>query len=339
MTPERWQQLKQIFQSALERNPAERAAFLNQACADDPALRSEVESLIASHDQAGASIEAMAAEAATEMLADDRAIVGKQIGRYQVLSNIGRGGMGEVFLAQDASLGRKVALKLLRSDFTRNEERLRRFQQEARAASALNHPNILTIHEIGHDGSLHFMATEYVEGETLRQHLSRARITVGQTLDVGVQVASALAAAHQAGIIHRDIKPENTMVRNDGNVKVRAFGLAKLTEPKTIETAAPTLPQVETAPGVVMGTFSYMSPEQARGLAVDARTDIWSLGVMIYEMAAGRQPFEGETASDVMSLILQKEPPPLAYSWPEVPAELESTVGKALRKGRQDAFQ
>src|SRR6266581_4867882 len=341
MTPERWQQLKQIFQSALERNPAERSAFLNQACAEDPALRSQVESLIASHDQAGDSIEAMAAEAATEMLDDDQAdsIVGKQISHYQVVSRIGRGGMGEVFLAHDTSLGRKVALKLLRSDFTRNEERLRRFQQEARAASALNHPNILTIYEIGHDGSLHFMATEYVEGETLRQHLSRARLTVGQTLDVAIQVASALAAAHQAGIIHRDIKPENIMVRTDGNVKVLDFGLAKLTDPKTIDTAAPTLPQVETAPGVVMGTFSYMSPEQARGLAVDTRTDIWSLGVMIYEMAAGRQPFEGETASDVMSLILQKDPPPLAYSWPEVPAELERIVRKALRKDKEERYQ
>jgi len=211
MTPERWQHLKQIFQSALERKPAERSAFLNRACADDPALRSEVESLIASHDQAGDSIEAMAAEAATEMLEDDRAvpIVGKHIGRYQVLSRIGRGGMGEVFLAQDTSLRRKVALKLLRTDFTRNEERLRRFRQEAQAASALNHPNILTIHEVGHEDSLHFMATEYVEGETLRQHISRARMTLGQALDVAVQVASALAAAHNAGIIHRDIKPEN----------------------------------------------------------------------------------------------------------------------------------
>src|SRR5882724_339654 len=288
MTPERWQQLKQIFQSALERNPAERSAFLNQACADDPALRSEVESLISSHDQAGDSIEAMAAEAATEMLDDEQPILGKHISHYEVLSLLGRGGMGEVFLAHDTSLGRKVALKLLRSDFTRIEERLRRFQQEARAASALNHPNILTIHEIGHDGSLHFMATEYVEGETLRQHLSRARITVGQTLDVAVQVASALAAAHEAGIIHRDIKPENIMVRTDGNVKVLDFGLAKLAQPKTIDTAAPTLPKVETEPGVVMGTVSYMSPEQARGLTVDTRTDIWSLGVMIYEMAAGR---------------------------------------------------
>src|SRR5256712_8078160 len=341
MTPERWQQLKQIFQSALERNPAERSAFLNQACADDPALRSEVESLISSHDQAGDSIEAMAAEAATEMLDDDQAgsIVGKQIGHYEVLSLLGRGGMGEVFLAHDTSLGRKVALKLLRSDFTRNEERLRRFRQEARAASALNHPNILTIHEIGHDGSLHFMATEYVEGETLRQHLSRARLTMGQTLDVAVQVASALAAAHQAGIIHRDIKPEKTTGRTDGNVKVLDFGLAKLTEPKTIDTAAPTLPQVETAPGVVMGTFSYMSPEQARGLAVDARTDIWRLGVMIYEMAAGRQPFEGETTNDGLSLVLTEEPLPLAHSWPGVPAELERIVRKALRKDKEERYQ
>src|SRR5438552_2778214 len=341
MTPERWQHLKQIFQSALERNPAERSAFISEACADDRELRSEVESLIASYDQAGDSIEAMAAEAATEILGDDQAgsIVGKQIGHYQVLSCIGRGGMGEVFLAHDTSLGRKVALKLLRSDFTRIEERLRRFQQEARAASALNHPNILTIHEIGHDGSLNFMATEYVEGETLRQHLSRDRLTVGQTLDVAIQVASALAAAHQAGIIHRDIKPENIMLRTDGNVKVLDFGLAKLTEPKTIDTAAPTLPQVETAPGVVMGTFSYMSPEQARGLAVDARTDIWSLGAMIYEMVAGRQPFEGETASDVMSLILQKEPLPLTHSLPEVPAELERIVRKALRKDREERYQ
>ena len=339
MTPERWQQLKQLFQSALERSPAERSAFLAQACAGDEALRREVESLISSHDQAGDSIEAMAAEAATEMLADDRKIVGKRIGRYRVLSLIGQGGMGEVFLAQDMSLGRKVALKLLRTDFTRNEERLRRFRQEAQAASALNHPNILTIHEIGQEGPLHFMATEYVEGETLRQHISRARILLGQVLDVAVQVASALSAAHQAGIVHRDIKPENVMLRTDGYVKVLDFGLAKLTDPKTAHSEAPTLVKVETEPGVVMGTFSYMSPEQARGLAVDARTDIWSLGVMIYEMAVGRQPFEGETPSDVMSLILQKEPMPLAHSWPEVPSELERIVRKALRKDKEERYQ
>ncbi len=340
MTPERWQQLKRIFQSALERNPAERAAFLTQACGD-PALRREVESLIASHNQAGDSIEAMAAEAATEMLASDEqgSIVGKRIGHYEVLSRIGQGGMGEVFLAQDRSLGRKVALKLLHRDFTRNEERLRRFRQEACAASALNHPNILTIHEIGQEGPLHFMATEYVEGETLRQRISGTHMTVGQTLDVAVQVASALAAAHQAGIIHRDVKPENIMVRADGYIKVLDFGLAKLAEMNTVDTAAPTLPKVETGPGVVMGTVSYMSPEQARGVAVDARTDIWSLGAMIYEMATGHQPFEGETASDVMSLVLQKEPVLVAHFWPEVPAELERIVQKALSKDKEERYQ
>ena len=339
MTPERWLQLKQIFQSALERNPAERSAFLNQVCAGDSVLRSEVESLISSHDQAGDSIEAMAVEAATEMLENERVIVGKQIGHYQNLNQIGRGGIGEVFLAQDTRLGRKVALKLLRSDFTRNEERLRRFRQEAHAASALNHPNILTIHEIGQEGSLHFIATEYVEGKTLREQISGRSLALGQTLDIAVQVAGALAAAHNAGIIHRDIKPENIMLRTDGYVKVLDFGLAKLAEPKALDTAAPTLPKVETEPGVVMGTFSYMSPEQARGVAVDARTDIWSLGVMIYEMAAGRQPFEGVTASAVMSLILQKEPLPLAHSWPEVPGELERIVRKTLRKDKEERYQ
>jgi eukaryotic-like serine/threonine-protein kinase len=341
VTPERWQRVKQIFQSAIECPPDERAAFLAQACQDDHKLRSEVESLISSHDQAGDSIEAMAVEAATEMLEDDqaRSIIGKQIGHYQVLSHIGRGGMGEVFLAQDTSLRRRVALKLLRIEFTRNEERLRRFQQEARAASALNHPNILTIHEIGQEGSLHFMATEYVEGETLRQHIVSAPMTLGQTLDLAVQVASALAAAHQAGIIHRDIKPENVMLRIDGYVKVLDFGLAKLAETKAVDSALPTVPKVETEPGVVMGTISYMSPEQARGLAVDARTDIWSLGVMIYEMAAGRQPFEGETSSDVMASILQKEPVSLAHFRPEVPGELERIVRKALRKDKEERYQ
>ena len=341
MTPERWQQVKQIFQSAIERPPAERDGFISEACANDPALRSEVESLISSHDQAGHSIQAMAAEAATEMLADHSkgTIVGKQIGHYQVRNLIGSGGMGEVFLALDTSLRRKVALKLLRSEFTRNEDRLRRFELEARAASALNHPNILTIHEIGQVGSLHFMATEYVEGETLRQRTARARLTLGEALDIGVQVASALAAAHQAGIIHRDIKPDNIMVRTDGYVKVLDFGLAKLTEATTVDTSAPTRHKVETEPGVVMGTYSYMSPEQARGLAVDARTDIWSLGVVIYEMVTGRAPFEGETSSDVIVSILDREPPPMAQFSSEVPLESQRIVHEALRKDKEERYQ
>jgi serine/threonine protein kinase len=342
MTPERWHQVKQIFQSAIECPPDERAAFLARACAGDPELRSEVESLISSHDQAGDSIDAMAAEAATEMIADDQAnpIIGKHIGHYKVLGRIGRGGMGEVFLAQDTKLGRKVALKLLRNEYTTDEDRLRRFQQEARAASALNHPNILTIHEIGQEGSLHFIATEYVEGETLREHAARARVTLSQMLDVAVQAATALGAAHQAGIVHRDIKPENLMLRTDGYVKVLDFGLAKLTESTAgSDTAAPTRLKVETEPGVVMGTVTYMSPEQARGLAVDARTDIWSLGAMMYEMAAGCRPFEGETASDVIALILQKEPLPLGHYAAEVPPDLERIVKTALRKDKEERYQ
>jgi len=339
MTPERWQQLKQIFQSALERKPADRSAFLAQACGDDVVLRNEVESLISSHDQAGDSIQAVAVEAATEVLELSDPIIGKQIGHYLVTRRLGHGGMGEVFLAQDTTLGRSVALKLLRSDFTQDEDRVRRFRHEARAASALNHPNILTIHEIGQEGSLHFIATEYVEGETLRQHIAESRITLSQSLDLATQVASALSAAHQAGIVHRDIKPENVMLRTDGYVKVLDFGLAKLSEPKRLDTISPTLPKIETEPGVVMGTVSYMSPEQARGQVVDARTDIWSLGVVLYEMVAGRQPFEGGTASDVMSLILQREPLPLTRHAPEVPAELERIVKKALRKDKEERYQ
>lgn len=343
MTPEHWQQVKEIFQSALDCPPDKRAAFLDEACVSDPALRSEVESLISSHDQAGDSFEAMAGGLAAQMLADDRgssfsSFIGRDIGPYKVIGHIGTGGMGEVYLAQDPRLGRHVALKLLRREFAKDEDRLRRFQQEAHAASALNHPNILTVYEIEQVDSLYYMATEYVEGETLRQRMLTA-MKLRETLDATIQVASALSVAHQAHIVHRDIKPENIMVRTDGYVKVLDFGLAKLAEPKAGDTTAPTLPKVETGPGVVMGTLSYMSPEQARGLAADARTDIWSLGVVLYEMVAGRQPFEGETASDVMALILQKEPLPLVHYSPEIPAELERIVRKALRKEREERYQ
>src|SRR5215470_2403915 len=210
MTPERWQQVKQVFQSAIERPPDERAAFLAHACAGDPNLRGEVESLISSHDQAGDSIEAIAADAATEMIADNQAgrIVGRQIGHYQVLSHIGRGGMGDVFLAQDTTLGRKVALKLLRTEYTRDEDRLRRFQQEARAASALNHPNILTIHDIGQADSLHFMATEYVEGETVREHMGGTRMRLGGGVGVGGGGGSGGAAGGGGGIVRGGIGRE-----------------------------------------------------------------------------------------------------------------------------------
>src|SRR5947209_3313174 len=268
---------------------------------------------------------------------------GQTLKHYRIVNKIGEGGMGEVYSAEDTTLGRRVALKLLPPEHTQDEERLRRFKQEAKSASALNHPNILTIHEIGHAEATHFIATEFIDGDTLRQRMQGARMKLSEVLNVSIQIADALAAAHEAGIIHRDIKPENIMLRRrDAYVKVLDFGLAKLIEqpPVAVDTEAPTKTLFKTEEGVVMGTFTYMSPEQARGLEVDARTDIWSLGVVLYEMVAGCLPFEGSTASEILaSIINEKEPPPLARFAREVPAELERIVEKALRKEREERYQ
>lgn len=263
------------------------------------------------------------------------------LSHYRIVSKIGAGGMGEVYLAEDVRLGRKVALKILNADLTRHEDRVRRFEQEARAASALSHPTILTIFDIGKEDSTHFIATEYIEGPTLRAILTRSRMKLGEVLDIALQTAGALAAAHGAGIIHRDIKPENIMVRPDGLVKVLDFGLAKLVEAQapSTDSGARTIAKADTDPGTVMGTAAYMSPEQARGQKVDARTDIFSLGVVIYEMIAGRAPFEGETASHVIVSILEKEPPPLMRSSPDTPSELERIVTKALAKDKEERYQ
>ena len=342
MNPERWQQVKEIFNSALTYRPDERDSFLSQACSGDMNLRKEVESLIASHEQSGSFIDEPAFVAAASLLTDEKLElrVGDTIGSYEVRSFISRGGMGEVYLAEDKRLGRKVALKLLPSSFTTNDDRLRRFEQEARAASALNHPNIITIYEIREAAGSHVIATEFVEGETLRLRLNRAALTLSEVLNVSMQVADALAAAHKAGIIHRDIKPENIMLRPDGSVKVLDFGLAKLSEQATpaVAAEAPTI-QVRTGSGIVIGTAGYMSPEQARGLGVDHRSDIFSLGAVIYEMLARRKPFEGETPSDTLASILKTEPPPLSRVAPGVPAELARIVTKALRKDREERYQ
>jgi len=337
MTPERWQRIKSLMESALELEAEERAAFIKEACADDPSLQSLIQSLIASHEQARDFIESPAFELMAESLDEGQSMVGSDLGPYRVTGLLGAGGMGEVYLAEDTRLGRKVALKVLLAHFTRDEERVRRFQQEARAASALNHPNILTIYEIGQVGSSHFIVTELIEGETLRRHLSKAPITISEALDIAVQIASALSAAHAAAIVHRDIKPDNVMMRADGIVKVLDFGLAKLTEAKSGELEAATM--VNTKQGMVMGTAHYMSPEQARGLPVDARTDIWSFGIVLYEMIGGRVPFEGATSSDVIAAILAREPTTLARYAPEVPTELEWIVKKALRKDREERYQ
>ena len=264
-----------------------------------------------------------------------------KLSHYRIVSKIGEGGMGEVYLAQDTKLDRKVALKILPADVAAHQDRMKRFVQEAKSASALNHPNIITIYEIEQIDSVNFIATEFIDGETLRQRLKNGPLKLGEVLDVAAQIASALSAAHAAGIVHRDIKPENIMLRRDGIVKVLDFGLAKLTErvsPDSVDTEAPT--SLKTDPGTVLGTAAYMSPEQARGLEVDARTDIFSFGVLIYEMIAGRLPFEGSNTNEILASILSdKEPSPLARYAREVPAELERIVSKALRKNRDERYQ
>jgi eukaryotic-like serine/threonine-protein kinase len=342
MTPERWQQVDEIFHSALACEPTLRAEFLARACSGDEPLLREVSSLISFHEDPASFIETPASDVAAELLAKmPRKIeVGQEIAYYRLLSSLGAGGMGEVYLAEDTRLGRRIALKLLPSQFTADAERVRRFEQEARAASALNHPNIVTIHEIGRADSTNFIATEFIDGETLREHIAGRAVTLNEVLDIGIQVASALGAAHADGIVHRDIKPENVMVRPDRIVKVLDFGLAKLALPKVsaVDVEAQTPSMVKTNPGVVMGTVQYMSPEQARAQDVDARTDIWSLGVVLYEMVTGRAPFEGQTPSHVIVSILDSEPPPLA-GYPEAPEELERIVTKALRKNREERYQ
>jgi len=266
----------------------------------------------------------------------------EKVSHYRILEKLGAGGMGEVYLAEDMKLGRKIAIKILSEEFTTNKDRLHRFEQEASAASNLNHPNILTIHEMGVDEGRHYIATEFIDGVTLRRKMVASQLETHTILDIAVQVASALEEAHAAGIVHRDIKPDNIMVRRNGYVKVLDFGLAKLTETvdrSPADAEAATRVMVHTDAGVVMGTSHYMSPEQARGKPVDARSDIWSLGVVIYEMIAGRTPFEGETSTDVIVAITQKEPPPIARFAPEVPAELDWIVMKALRKDRDERYQ
>ncbi len=263
------------------------------------------------------------------------------VSHYRIVSKIGAGGMGEVYLAEDLKLGRRVALKVLTHEMTDNPERLQRFEREARAASALNHPNILTVYEISESAGVHFIATEFIEGASLRQRMMLGAVEILEVLDLGIQIASALAAAHEAGIVHRDIKPENIMVRRDRLVKVLDFGLAKLVkqDASELDHEAETRALLKTSVGVVMGTTAYMSPEQARGRDVDERTDIWSLGVVLHHLITGELPFAGDTKSDVIASILKTEPPPLVHKSELVPRELEHIVNKALRKNREDRYQ
>jgi serine/threonine protein kinase len=352
MNPQRWEAIDRMLDAALDQSPELRNEFLDRECAGDAELRREIISLLAAHDKAGSFIESPLAENLVELLdndddaADSMDISGRQIGPYRVASLIGEGGMGRVYRAEDPRLGRPVALKILPAEFTEDRERVLRFQQEARAVSALNHPNIITIFEIGQDGEFHFIATEFIDGETLRQRLcDGGAMKLRDALEVAIQSAGALTAAHAAGVIHRDIKPENIMLRQDGIVKVLDFGLAKLVE------RTPTRPDAETKiedadklllrtePGRTMGTPRYMSPEQLRGVEVDARTDIFSLGEVIFEMIAGRPAFEASSSAEAIAAILNSEAPPLQRFLREAPVEIERIVSKSLAKDREERYQ
>src|SRR6476469_2879273 len=343
MKLERWQQLNDLFQLTIERAPEERSAFLKEACHGDEELRRAVERLIVADKRVENFIESPAFETSPELLISYKAgaLIGELIGHYLIERLIGVGGMGEVYLARDEQLGRKVALKFLPARLTADNMQLRRFKSEARAASALNHPNILTVYEISTDGNRQFIATEFIEGVTLRAWLAEGRMNLCAALEIAVQVASALAAAHEAGVVHRDVKPENIMLRPDGYAKVLDFGIAKLAEEGRAreDHELATTSGLQTRPGLVLGTARYMSPEQARGQKVDARSDIWSLGVVLYEMVVGIPPFTGETPSDCIASILTKELPPLSGVLPDVPLKLEEILQKALRKDRDERYQ
>ncbi len=339
---EHWQEVKELFQGALEHQGGARAQFLERACAGNAGLRQEVDSLLESFQEAGSFMEAPAVAFAAESLVGEQSkLVGQRVKHYEIVALIGEGGMGEVYLAKDTMLGRRVALKLLPEYVSKDPDRLRRFKQEARTASTLSHPNVSVIHEIGEttDGRP-FIAMEYIEGVTLRERMNARAMKLGDAIDIAIQIGDALTAAHEAGVIHRDIKPENIMIRRDGYVKVLDFGLAKLTERRQVDTRA-TLSTllVNSTPGTVMGTAGYMSPEQARGVEVDHRTDIWSLGVVLYEMVAGQPPFAGATPTDVVVAIVEKEQPPIARHVTHAPAELERIVRKGLRKDPEDRYQ
>lgn len=352
MTPERWQQVSRIFKSAISLNGEARAAYVAEQCGADESLRSEVEKLLASHQQARAEnfIGGRAADDGAVLLVDEveeykpRLNKGQQLGSYLILDQLGVGGMGEVYLAKDSRLDRTVALKVLSPDIARDKRRMQRFRQEAKVASSLNQPNILTIFEFAEVEGLTFLATEFIDGETLRNYLHGRRLKIAETLDIAIQVLAALEAAHEARIVHRDIKPENVMIRHrDRVVKVLDFGLAKVTEKRSrafaeheLDTEAAT--EFKTTPGVLMGTINYMSPEQARAMAVDERTDIWSAGVMLYEMVTGVLPFGGPTTSHTLVQIIEQEPPPFPKD-DDAPAELQRIIRKAMAKNPDERYQ
>lgn len=332
MTPERWQEVKNVLVSALERAPGERLAYLDHAC-PEPALRREVESLLAAHDRGDDSF-LQSATVTSAPLAK-----GSTLGDYVVLARIGAGGMGEVYQARDTHLKRKVAIKVLPAFLSADRDRLRRFEQEARAAAALNHPNILAVFQMGiHEGAP-YLVSELLEGSTLREQLRHGRLPLRKAVDFGTQIARGLAAAHDKGIAHRDLKPENLFITNEGLAKILDFGLAKLMpQVLDVDGKAPTITSM-TEPGAVLGTVGYMSPEQVAGKTADHRADIFAFGAVLYEMLTGTRAFQKNTAAETMSAILNEEPPAISDLDSNTPGALQRIVRRCLEKHPEQRFQ
>lgn len=344
MSPEKLKKVEELYHAVLEVSPQERGLFLQESCGNDLELRQEIESLLSYENDFDSLIDSAPRSLVEEIFAKKKEtnLAGKKINQYKIEKKIGEGGMGTVYLAKDTKLERKVAIKLLSGEFAQDKTRRNRFFQEAKSASALNHPNILTVHEIGELEGTHFIVTEFIKGRTLSQYLAEEKPTLQLVLDVATQIASALSAAHEAGIIHRDIKPDNIMVRGDGIVKVLDFGIAKLMDvvkSDEIDTEGETRAKPATLPGMIIGTPQYMSPEQARGQKIDLRSDIFSFGVLLYEMIAGKPPFAGATKMDIIGSILKDEPKPLSEHQPNIPQSLEHIVEKTLRKDRELRYQ
>jgi len=332
MTPERWEQIREVLEKALELAPGERSAFLNRACSSDQSLRREVETLLASSDDVRSNFLQSSAPRVTLMS-------GTRLGEYEVKSLLGSGGMGEVYRARDARLGRDVAIKVLPSSLSSDTDRLRRFEQEARAAAALNHPNILAVFQMGTYEGAPYLVSELLEGETLREQIKRGRLSIRKAIDYAVQIARGLAAAHDKGIVHRDLKPENLFVTKDGRVKILDFGLAKLTQPQLDSAHAAATLTEGTEPGVVMGTVGYMAPEQVRGQTADHRADVFAFGAILYEMLAGKRAFQKPTSPETMSAILNEDPPGISQVTANIPPALQRVVHRCLEKNPEQRFQ
>src|SRR5215210_4487978 len=326
-TADRWRQIETILDQALDLPSEKRSLLLDEVCADDPSLRAEVEALLAADAGAGGFLVTPAGEYDADLLADaveeiEPDLAGQQMGPYRLLREIGGGGMGTVYEAEDARLGRRVAIKLLPPEYSRDRKAKERFLREARAAAAVDHPNLCTVHDVGESDGRLYIVLSFYEGETLRERGPRGPLPIAEAREIAIQVARGLARAHEAGIVHRDIKPANVILPRRGEAKILDFGIARLQGDEVSLTRT----------GASWGTPAYMSPEQARGEPVDGRTDVWSLGVMLYEMVAGRRPFGGEGIEALVSSILTQEPEPLERIRSDVPPELAGVVERALAK-------